>query len=317
MNSVRSIFLFFSLLVCFSGCTSLHIAPGEQVAIPIFEPKHPIEVALVLGGGGAKGLAHLGAIRELEKAGIRPDLIVGCSAGAMAGALYADNQDLESTAQVLIPLRRSDILDYSYINPILGIVHGDLLQNLMKTLLQAKMFEELKIPLIIVTTDLITGDVIEISSGDLSSAIRASCAFPGVFKPVSLYGRYCVDGGAANPIPVNIAKRYGAKVIIAIDLSEKLPKEHPKHLLDITKRSLEIGYRKFVEQSLSLADIAIRMDFDEVGTFNDDLNEWLYEQGQIAIRERLPEILAMIDFHQKAAAKKKFFKAHDNASIIP
>lgn len=283
------VFLSFGLIFL-SSCYSLRTFPEECVEIPCFSPKKPVQLALVLGGGGSKGLAHLGAIQELEKAGIRPDLIIGCSAGAMAGALYADQPDLDFAIGSLIPLKKRDVLDYSYMNPIFGFVNGDLLHNLMKRLLQVTIFEDLKIPLIVVATDLFTGDVIEISSGDIASAVRASCAFPGVFKPVSLYGRFCIDGGASCPIPVNIAKKYGAKMVIAIDLSEKLSKEQPRHLLEVTKRSLEIAYRKFIEQSLDQADIAIRMNFDEIGIFNDDQNEWLYEQGQIVIRNHIPEI---------------------------
>jgi NTE family protein len=269
--------------------------PEDVVEIPAFQPKKEIEIALVLGGGGSKGLAHLGAILELEKAGIRPDLIIGCSAGAIAGALYADQSEIDGAVELLLPLRRKDVLDYSYVNPVYGIIHGDLLQDLMRRMLQAKTFEELKIPLIIVTTDLFTGDILEISTGDLSHAIRASCAFPGFFKPVPLYGRYCVDGGASCPIPVSIARKYGAKFIIAIDLSEKLSKDPPRNLLDVTRRSLEIGYLKFIEQSLSLADVPIRMNFDELGTFADDRNEWLLEQGKIAIQNHLPMIQHKLD----------------------
>ncbi len=301
------IFLLSISLIFLTGCSSLRVVPEEYVVIPDFEPKKPVGVALVLGGGGAKGLAHFGAICELEREGIRPDLIIGCSAGAMAGAFYADQPGLNEAIETLMNLRRGDVLDYSFANPILGVVHGDLLQSLMKKLLFSQTFEELQIPLIVVTTDLMTGDVVELSSGDLSSAIRASCAVPGVFKPVSLYGRVCVDGSASCPIPVDIAKKYGAKFIIAIDLSDRLPTNLPKHLLGVTKRSLEIGYRKFVEQSLLQADVAIRMNFDDVGIFNDDLNEWLYEQGRLAVQERLPEIQKKLADYQKSAINQEFF----------
>lgn len=293
MNTIK--FFFLPLLFLISGCYSLRLPPEDLVEIPDFQPKKEIEVALVLGGGGSKGLAHLGAIQELEKAGIRPDLIIGCSAGAIAGALYADQACIDDAAQTLLPLRRKDLLDYSYVNPVYGIVHGDLLHDLMKRILQAKTFEELKIPLIVIATDLITGDILEFSQGELASVIRASCAFPGFFKPVPLYGRYCVDGGASCPIPVNIAKKYGAKFVIAIDLSEKLSNDAPKNLLDVTRRSVEIGYLKFVEQSLSLADVAIRMDFDEMGAFTDDRNEWLFEHGKTVIQAHLPEIKEKIN----------------------
>lgn len=278
-----------------SGCSALHVASEECEPIPPVELNQPIRLALVLGGGGAKGLAHIGAIQELERAGIRPDLIVGCSSGAIAGALYADQPDLTQAVRGLIPVRKGQVLDYAYTNPIFGIVHGDALQNLMKRLLSVQTFEELQIPLIIVATDLATGDLLEFSRGELASAVRASCAVPGVFKPVSLYGRYCIDGGAAAPVPVEVARKYGAEKVIAIDLSEGLSKELPRHLFGVTARSLEIAYRKFIDQSLMQADLAIRMNFDSLGaTFRDDLNEWLYEEGRRVVQEHLPAIQAVL-----------------------
>ncbi|HSX14118.1 MAG TPA: patatin-like phospholipase family protein [Chlamydiales bacterium] len=286
---IRRFLCILSLLL--TGCSSLRVLPEEEyVILPTFQPSKPIELALVLGGGGSKGLAHLGAIQELEKAGIRPDLIIGCSAGAIAGALYADQPELQNAINRLIPLRKRDVLDYSYMNPVFGIVNGDLLQNLMGDLLNARHFDDLKIPLIVVATDLISGETVEICCGDIPSAIRASCSFPGVFKPYQLYGRHCIDGGASCPIPVSVAKKYGAKVVLAIDLSEKLPTEHPTNLFGVTRRGLEIAYRKFVEQSLALADISIQMNFDELGTFTDDQNYWLYRQGQEIIRTHLADI---------------------------
>lgn len=296
------------LFVCLilTSCSSLrHLPEDEYVILPTFQSTKPIELALVLGGGGSKGLAHLGAIQELERAGIRPDLIIGCSAGAIAGALYADSPELESAIERLIPLKKSDVLDYSYMNPVFGIVNGDLLQDLMANLLIAKYFEELKIPLIIVTTDLISGETVEICHGSIAAAVRASCSFPGVFKPFTLYGRHCIDGGASCPIPVSIAKKHGARVVLAIDLSEKLPNEPPTNLFGVTRRGLEIAYRKFVEQSLSMADISIRMNFDELGTFNDEQNRWLYQQGQEVIRAHLPDIKSKLHMSKLGLPSKR------------
>ncbi len=294
------------LLLVLAGCHSLQLPPGEQqVVIPAFEPKKPIHIALVLGGGGVKGLAHLGAIEELENAGIRPDLIIGCSAGAIAGAVYADQPTLEGTAQTFIPLKRADLFDYSFFRPLFGIVEGNSLQAFMNKTLHAKSFEELKIPLILVATDLITGETVEISSGELPRAVRASCAFPGLFKPVLLYGRYLVDGAVSSPVPVSIAKKYGAEIVIAIDLNEKLSKVSPRHLLGVTKRSLEISYQKFGELSLSQADIIIKMDFDEVGLFSDHLNKRLYEHGRRAARKELPGIILKLSNSSSCTDKRE------------
>lgn len=280
------------VLVVLAGCGSLYLDRAAQEEIPPFEPKQPIRIALVLGGGGSKGLAHLGAIRELEAAGIRPDLIIGCSAGAIAGAVYADQPDVEP--RPFLNLKKRDLLDYTFLRPLFGLVEGKILQKYMQKTLHAQTFEELKIPLILIATDLVTGDVIELCHGKIAAAVGASCAYPGFFKPVLLYGRYLVDGGAACPVPVSIAKKYGADVVIAIDLGEKLPKAGPKHLFGVTKRSLEIAYRKFVEQSLAQADIVIKMDFDEVGSFSEHLNDYFYDSGRKAAQAQMPHILELV-----------------------
>ncbi len=286
---MRKILLLLSVIL--AGCSSVYMPQADMVEVPPFEPKKPIHLALVLGGGGAKGLALLGAIQELEAAGIRPDLIVGCSAGAMAGALYADGQELNGLEKSFLSLKRADLLDFSYMRPLFGIIDGKSIQNLMRKTLRAQMFDELKIPLIVVATDLLSGDLIEISHGEIAKGVGASCAFPGIFKPVYLYGRSLVDGGVSCPVPVSVAKKHGAEIVIAIDVTGKLPSTSPQHLLGVGKRSLDIAYRKFVELSLSQADIVIKMDFEDCGTFSDHLNEHLYEHGRKTVREMLPEII--------------------------
>lgn len=291
---MKTILAFIFVSLALIGCRSKSTDSTDSTALielPKFEPKKPIRIALALGGGGSKGLAHLGAIQELEAAGIRPDLIIGCSAGAIAGAVYADQPELGGAPENWINLKRADLLDYAFFKPLFGLVEGKSLQKFVHNKLNAKTFGELKIPLILVATDLNSGDIIELCDGDIAPAVRASCAYPGFFKPVSLYGRTLVDGGAACPVPVSIAKKYGADVVIAIDLSEKLPKSGPKHLFDVAKRSLEIAYLKFVEQSLSQADVVIKMNFNQVGTFTDNVNEILYEHGRTAARCQIPEIM--------------------------
>ncbi len=289
MKALR--FLLTASIVCFlTSCSSLYVHPTAENSVPAFEPKKPIRVALVLGGGGARGLAHLGAIRELEAAGIRPDLIVGCSAGAIIGAFYADDPELTHIENLLLSLRKADLLDTNIFRSRFGVVRGKMLRKFMKRHLHAKTFSELKIPLIVIATDLFTGEVVELSQQKIPIAVRASCAFPGIFQPVLLHNRYLVDGGASAPIPVDIARKYGAEVVIAIDVSEKLSEVKPSHLLGIVRRGLEISYQKFVDQSIAKADIAIKMDFQDVGIFADHMNQELYEHGRTKMLCVIPEI---------------------------
>jgi NTE family protein len=284
--------LFFFLAVAanllFTGCTSSFIIPADQSEIPVFEAKKPIRIALVLGGGGSRGLAHLGAIKELEAAGIRPDLIVACSAGSIVGALYADEPELKGAEKVLLALSRSVLLDMTLSR--LGLVEGKALQNFMNKNLRSKTFDELKIPLIVVATDLDSGDAVELSQKEISAAVGASCAYPGIFHPVLLHDRYLIDGGASSPVPVEVAKKYGAELIIAIDVSEKLSTTKPYHFFGIAKRGMEIAYRKLVEHSLARADISIRMEFQDIGMFSDHLNYQMYEHGREKVRNMLPQI---------------------------
>lgn len=291
----KLVFFLLCLAVCFlTGCGSVYQQPVVHSEVPVFETKKPVKIALVLGGGGSRGLAHLGAIKELEAAGLRPDLIIGCSAGSIVGALYADNPELTGLEDTLLKMTRSDMLDTTWYFR-LGVVKGNALQSFLKKQLQAKTFDELKIPLIVIATDLFTGETIELSQQDLPLAIGASCAVPGVFHPVLLHDRYLIDGVASCPVPVEIAKKYGAEVIIAIDVSEKLPVSKPSHFFGIAKRGVEIMYQKLVEKSLIHADISIRMDFQDVGMFSDHLNKEMYEHGRQKVITMLPEIKKKLD----------------------
>lgn len=265
----------------------------ESDTYAAFKPKQKISLALVLGGGGARGLAHLGAIHELEAAGIRPDLIVGCSAGSIVGAFYADDPRIERMEKILLKLKRGDMMDLS-LSSRYGFVQGKSLQKFMKKNLSAQTFSALQIPLIVVATDLLSGETVEISHEQIAAAVSASCAVPGVFKPQLLKGRYLVDGGVTSPLPVAVAKKYGAQLVVAIDVSERLATAKPSHLLGVAKRGAEIAYRKLIEHELAQADISVQMEFDNVGMFDDEHNDQLYEWGRLKAREKIPEIKKML-----------------------
>jgi NTE family protein len=142
----------------------------------------------------------------------------------------------------------------------------------------------------VIATDLRTGEAVELSQGDLSSAIHASCALPGIFKPVLLDNRYLIDGGITSPLPIEVARKYGAQLIIAIDVSEKLPSTQPSHMFGVAKRGLEITYQKLIAHSLEKADIAIKMSFQDIGMFSEDHNHQMYAEGKKQALSMLPAI---------------------------
>jgi len=307
MNTLNKICVILApliLVIFLQGCQSLKVSQITPEPLPSIEsPKTPIKVALVLGGGGSKGLAHLGVLYELEQVGIYPDLIVGCSSGSIVGALYADNPHVKRLESLLINLKRSDVIDYSLFARH-GLIKGISLRNFLERELQSITFEELKIPLIVVATDLKTGELVELGGGEIVPALEASSAVPGMFKPIRYLGRYLIDGGVANPVPVDVAKKFHPQVIIAVDVGEELGTEDPLHLFGIAKRGFNISYRKLSEYVTQNADIVIRMHFQNLGMFSDMFNRQIYEHGRYKTREQLPMIEQIIN--QRLSSLKKY-----------
>lgn len=277
-----------------SSCHHYSLAQRDPEPMPIFTPPSSPKVAVVLGGGGSKGLAHLGVLRELEEAGIHPDLIVGCSSGALIGALYADWPDVTRLEKILLNLKRRDLLDISFFAFRFGLVRGESLEKFLKKTLNANCFSALKIPLIVVATDLYTGELLEFGGGPLIPALCSSSAIPGVFQPVYYLGRHLVDGGTVSPIPVQVAKKYGPQVIIAVDVGEKLSEKQPGHFVGIAKRGFSISYRQLSKESTKGADVLIQMNFEDLGMFSDQYNREIYEYGRLKARESLPFIRQVI-----------------------
>ena len=278
------------------GCQTMKLSQTQPEPILQFAvPQEGIKIALILGGGGSKGLAHVGVLKELERAGIYPDLIVGCSSGAIVGALYADQPHAHRLEKLLIGLKRSDLIDISLLSSKFGIAKGTRFKKFLEKHINAPTFHELRIPLIAVATDLKTGELIELAEGEIIPSIMASSAVPGVFHPVYYKGRYLIDGGIIDPIPVQVAKKYGAQMIIAVDVGDDLPDKEPSHFFGVIKRSLEISHRKLSEYVTTDADITIWMNFQGFGMFSDSYNETIYQHGRKMFRENLPRIQKLME----------------------
>ncbi len=291
----RWILLLMLLLFCNSCMCPYKFMPkpNPPPLPPIYVPQK-IKVALVLGSGGVRGMAHVGVLEELCKAGISFDLIVGCSAGSIVGALYADNPDIEHVKCAVGSMKADSMVDINLWECRYGLSQGKSLKKMLDANLDAACFEELKIPLIIVATDLYSGELVPIGSGDLINAVKASCSIPFVFVPTELNGRVFVDGGCINPVPVVVAENLGADLIIAVDLCELLPTTFPTNLFGVAKRSAEIAFLWQNQICTRNADVIIRPKMCEIGTFNDKSRQQLYEAGQEAARDAIPRIKELL-----------------------
>ncbi len=270
--------------------------------LPFSEPKNiskieNIDVALVLGGGGSKGFAHLGAIEVLEEYNIPIDLIVGTSAGSAVGAFYADNKDIKKTKNILFKAKSDQLLDFSLMSTlqmltsVSSFVTGQAYEDFIAKNLTAKNFHELKIPLVVVTVDEETGMKYTIKDGPIAPAVRASSAIPPIFSPVKIYGRTLIDGGIVEPVPVETAKHYKPKLIIAIDINNLPETQKSNNMLELTYRALWFSYYKLSRIQSSQADIDIHPNLNGHGTFEDDKKDELYLLGKKAAIQALPQII--------------------------
>lgn len=282
----------FSLLL--TSCGSKLTAPENPCPIPVCHPPDCVGVALVLGGGGAKGMSHVGVLAEFENAGIPIDMIFGCSAGSIVGALYADCPRACHVKHLLRPLRAWDVLDLNLWYARFGLVRGHALCRFLKKHLYCRNFEELQIPFSVVATDILAGESVCINSGPLIPAVHASAAVPFIFSPVYLHERWLVDGGVSDPIPVKCAKKAGAAVVVAVDLSGLLPDTCPTNLFGVGARSAEIKFQLQSESCVIGADVVISPELGCMGLFDDKDPERVYEAGCKAAREAMPKIIELL-----------------------
>ena len=215
-----------SLLSTLAACQTLPspapvpapAAPPEPPPAPPKPPPRPPRIGLALGGGAARGFAHIGVIQVLEESGIRPDLVVGTSAGSLVAALFASGKGGVELGQLANSMDETAFADWSY--PGRGLLRGEALAKFVRDNTGGRAIEQMRLPLGIVATDLDNGQAILFRVGDPGVAVRASSAVPAVFQPVRIGSREYVDGGLVAPVPVSFARQMGAEVVIAVDITE-------------------------------------------------------------------------------------------------
>ena len=198
-------------------------APPPSPAPPPPPPRRP-RIGLALGGGAARGFAHIGVIQALEENGLAPDLVVGTSAGSLVAALFASGRSGRELATIADGMDETAFADWSY--PGRGLIRGEALARFVRDKTHKRAIEQMKIPLGIAATDLDSGEGVLFRRGDTGTAVRASSAVPAVFQPVKIGQREYVDGGLSAPIPVHHARQMGAEFVIAVDISA-VPEGNP------------------------------------------------------------------------------------------
>jgi len=287
-------FLLLSFILCSCSATFTIVDTPATMPPPRKLTTKP-RVALVLGGGAFLGIAHLGAIKVLEENNIPIDLIVGTSAGSFVGSMYADNPNSDSLKALSYKMKSEEFFDYSFFNSMAGFVSGANLQAYLNKHLKAKNIEDLKIPFVAVTSDLLSGQTIALSSGPIAPSVNSSCAIPIIFEPVKMYGMVFVDGGVWNNVAVDIAKGYEPDVIIAINLMSVLPKVTTiKNDLDVVRREGQVSAYRFGIDKCELADVVLNPKVDQFPPLSDAYDKQIYEAGYKEALSKIEEIKRIV-----------------------
>ena len=266
--------------------------PSEPVAPPPKPPPRPPRIGLALGGGAARGFAHIGVIQVLEESGIKPDLVVGTSAGSLVAALYASGKGGAELAVLANAMDETAFADWSY--PGRGLLRGEALAKFVRDNTSGRSIEQMALPLGIVATDLDSGLPILFQRGDPGVAVRASSAVPAVFQPVRIGTREYVDGGLVSPVPVRFAQQMGAELVIAVDISaapEGNATGDPLHML---LQTFAIMGRSINNFELRDADLVLRPKLAGVSSADFAARKRSIQAGREVMLAQLADLRARI-----------------------
>ena len=284
-----------SLVMVLAACTSVPTTPptAPGAVLPSAERKE-VRLGLALGGGAARGFAHVGVIQVLEEAGLRPAFVVGTSAGSLVAALYASGKTPADLVRVAQSMQEAEITDWML--PILnrGALRGEALARYVNTQVGGRTLEQMSIPVGIVATDLGNGDAITFRRGNTGAAVRASSAVPGVFQPVRVADREYVDGGLVAPVPVRQTREMGANFVIAVDISSD-PEGNPSgDTFQILMQTFAIMGKSINQLALKDADWVVRPALSGVKSADFSARMRSIEAGRAAMREALPGLKARL-----------------------
>lgn len=285
-----------SIYLTVTACTQTPVIPTQPIKSPA-KPSVKPKIALVLGGGGAKGFAHVGVIKVLEKNGITPDLIVGTSSGSLVGSLYASGKSASEIEDIATHVRNNELLDYSWSKQ--GFIEGIKLQNWVNTQVDNQPIEKLPIRFASVATDLTTKQKAVFDKGNTGLAVRASSSVYGVFVPPRINNKRYGDGGLTSLVPVQTAKQMGADIIIAVDVSSPPKNSHPQDFWALLDKTFAVIPNQANAAEIKWADVVIHPAVGDIGTTNTIAREATIKAGEIATLAKLSDIEQKIGKFQK------------------
>ena len=290
MKHNKVLLLFVSMTVFLAvGCATTQAPTAPQLPRP--------KIALVLGGGAARGFAHVGVIRALEQEKIPIDMIVGTSVGSLIGAIYASDLNSFELEWTAFSLEKDNVFDFTVFSAFttMGPVKGDRIEEFVKAKVSVANIEDLKIPFAAVATDLNRGTRVVLDHGPVARAVRASSAIPGVFNPVEHQGRLLVDGGVVDNIPISVAREKGADVVIAVDISENVINFNITNLIDVVLQSVNIMFSENVGFRKRDADVLIAPSVGNVAMLDFTQKKRCMQAGIEAAQKAMPEIRKKIE----------------------
>lgn len=276
-----------------AGCAGLN-----QASVPEPAPStlRPPRIGLALGGGAARGFAHVGVIQVLEEAGIRPDLVAGTSAGSLVAALYASGRSGAQLERIAQTMDEATFADWTLPLFSRGMLRGDALARYVHQQVQGRRIDELHLPLGILATDLHSGQGVLFERGDIATAVRASSAVPGLFQPVPISGREYVDGGLVAPVPVRQARQMGAELVIAVDISQVPEAATTRDVFQILLQTFTIMGRSINALELRGSDLVlVRPALNGQSGTDFSARQQAVQAGRQAMQQALPQLRAAIE----------------------
>jgi NTE family protein len=294
-------------LLALAGCSSVAprttTPPSSSTAV-VSTSGAPVRIGLALGGGAAKGFAHIGVIKMLEANGFTPEMVAGTSAGSLVGAMYASGMNAFELQANAVALDETAIRDLQWSSG--GLIKGQKLQDYVNAQVQSRPLEKLGKPFVAVATRLEDGKRTVFARGNTGQAVRASSSIPGVFEPVQIGQQHYVDGGVVSPVPVDAVRELGADIVVAVDISDKPRGQKPSNLLGTMNQSLAIMGHKLGQAELSRADITVRPKVLDIGAADFTQRAQAIVEGEkaaLAVMPQLREKVAQLQAQRTQAAQ--------------